>query len=112
MGLTDQIDIEDLIKQGTVLGSIICTSVIYKLAKIFYQDKNLLYKYKNEVPVPILGMVNYVLNVAKCTEQVVLSNSTINTFMEQNKLTLAAGKCSRIHVKRRQENVTRYMKKI
>ena len=43
------------------------------------------------------GMVDDVLNVAKCSEQAVLSNST-NTFMEQNKLKLAAGKCSRVHV--------------
>ena len=97
-GLTDRIDIEDLIMQGTVFGSIICTSVMDKLAKIFYQDKDLVYKYKNKVAVPILGMVDDVLNVAKCTEQVVISNSTINTFIEQNKLKLAASKCSRIHV--------------
>ena len=46
MGLTDRIDIEDLIMQGTVFGSIICTSVMDKLAKIFYQDKKLLYNTK------------------------------------------------------------------
>ena len=39
-----------------------------------------------------------VLNVAKCTDQVVLSNFTINPFMEQNRLKLAASKCSRIHI--------------
>ena len=39
MELTDRIDIEDLIMQGTVFGSIICTSVREKLAKIFYQYK-------------------------------------------------------------------------
>ena len=53
MGITERVDIENLIMQGTVFGSIICTSVIEKLAKIFYQDKNLLYKYKGVVEVPI-----------------------------------------------------------
>ena len=57
-GLTYRIDIEDPIMQGTVFGSIICTSVMDKLAKIFYQDKDLIYKYKKEVSVPILGMVD------------------------------------------------------
>ena len=98
MGITERVDIENLIMQGTVFGSIICTSVIDKLAKIFYQDKNLLYKYKGVVEVPILGMVDDVLNVAKCSEQTVMSNSTVNVFMEQNKLKLAASKCSRIHI--------------
>ena len=69
-----------------------------KLAKIFYQDTDLLYMYKNVVKVPVLGMVDDVLNVAKCSEQAVMSNSTINSFMEQNKLKLAAEKCSRVHV--------------
>ena len=36
-----------------------------KLAKIFYGDKTLLYKYKNVVNVPILVMVDDVLCVAK-----------------------------------------------
>ena len=98
MGLTERIDIEDLIMQGNIFGSIICTSVMDKLAKMFYQNEDLIYKYKKEVSIPILGMVDDVLNVAKCSEQVVQSNSTINTFMEQNKLKLASTKCSRIHV--------------
>ena len=46
MGLTERISIENLIMQGTVFGSIMRTSVMDKLAKAFYQDKNLLYKYK------------------------------------------------------------------
>ena len=39
MGIRYRIYIENLIMQGTVFGSIICTSVMDKLAKIFYQDK-------------------------------------------------------------------------
>ena len=65
-GKTGEIDIENTIMQGTVFGSIICTSVIDKLAKIFYQDKVILYKYKGEVEVPVLGMVDDVLAVNKC----------------------------------------------
>ena len=84
--------------QETVFGSIICTSVMDKLAKIFYQDKKLLYKYKGVVEVPVLGMVDYVLNVATCSEQAVMANSTVNVFMEQNKLKLASSKCGRIHI--------------
>ena len=83
--------------QGTVFGSIICTSVMDNLAKRFYQNTSLLYIYKKVVKVPVLGMVDDVLNAAKCSEQAVLSYST-NTFMEQNELKLAAEKCSRVHV--------------
>ena len=84
--------------QGTVFGSLICTAVMDKLAKLFYSDENLLYKYKNIVNVPVLGMVDDVLNVAKCSSSAVASNATVNSFMELNKLKLAAKKCGQIHV--------------
>ena len=84
--------------QGTVFGSLICTSVMDKLAKIFYKDEKLLYTYKSEVNVPVLGMVDDVLWVAKCGSDAVLSNFTINAFMELNKLKLASNKCAKIHI--------------
>ena len=46
MGLSEQIDIEDLIMQGTVFGSIISTIVMDKMAQMFYQNEDLIYKYK------------------------------------------------------------------
>lgn len=70
-----------------------------KLAKIFYGDENLLYKYKKEtVKIPVLGMVDDVLTVAKCSSASVSSNATVNAFMEINKLKLAAKKCGKIHI--------------
>ena len=49
--------------QGTVFGSLISTSVIDKLAKIFDPDEKLLYKYKTTVNIPLLGIVNDVLSI-------------------------------------------------
>ena len=43
-------------------------------------------------------MVDDVLCVTKCSSKTVISNATINTFMELNKLTLSAEKCSNIHI--------------
>ena len=80
-GLTERITIDNIIMQGTVFGSLICTAVMDKLAKLFYSDENILYKYKNIVIVPVLGMVDDVLNVAKCSSSAVVSNATVNLFM-------------------------------
>ena len=74
------------------------SAVMDKLAQIFYQDPNLVYKYKDKVEVPILGMVDDVLCVTKCSNATITSNATINSFMELNKLTLSAEKCSKIHI--------------
>ena len=43
-GMTERENIHNLIMHGTVFGSLICTAVMDKLAKIFYSDKILLYK--------------------------------------------------------------------
>ena len=97
-GLTQREIITNIIMQGSVFGSLICTAVMDKLAKIFYKDKNLLYRYKGEVEVPVLGMVDDVLCVTKCSNSSVTTISTINSFMELNKLKLAAKKCAKIHI--------------
>ena len=107
-GLTARESIQNVIMQGTVFGSIICTTVMDKLEKIFYDDKTLLYKYKNEVDVPVLGMVDYVLCVAKCSSEAIKCNATINSFMELNKLKLAAKKCCKIHIGKKCDKCPEY----
>ena len=52
-GITQREDIENITMQGTVFGSLICTSVMDKLAKIFYNDDKLLYRQKDKVEVPV-----------------------------------------------------------
>ena len=79
MGITERVNTSNLIMLVTVFGTLICTDVMDQLAKIF---SKLLYEYKFQVDMPVLEMVDDVLNVASCTEQAVLSNSTINSFKE------------------------------
>ena len=62
-GITDREVINNIIMQGTVFGSLICTSVIDKLAKLFYWDENLFWKYKNTVNIPVLT----VITVTRCS---------------------------------------------
>ena len=94
--------------QGTVFGSLICTTVMDKLAKIFDSDTTFLYKYNNEVKVPILGMVDDVLCVARCSSEAVKCNATINSFMELNKLKLTEKIFSKIHVGKKCDKCPEY----
>ena len=43
-------------------------------------------------------MVDDVLSVAKCSNSSVITNYTINSFMEMKKLTLTPQKCGKIHI--------------
>ena len=45
--------------------------------------------YKGKVKVPSLGMVNDVVNVDKCSNKAMTFNTTINAFIEANKLRLS-----------------------
>ena len=84
--------------QGTVWGSLFCTATIDKLSQKAYTDKTLLYKYKREVGVPHMGMVDNVLTIQKCKSTLSAINTEVNAFFEQKKLKLAEKKCFRIHV--------------
>ena len=57
-----------------------CTCTLDKLGKAAYQDKQLLYKYKNNVDVPPLEMVDDMVTASMCGNQVVATNTAVNTF--------------------------------
>ena len=97
-GLTERKTIQNVIMQGSVFGTIMCTAVMDKLAKIFYSESNIAYKYNNTVNVPVLEMVDDVISVNQCSSKSVTSNATVNSFMDINKLSLSHTKCSKIHV--------------
>ena len=95
-GLTKRISINDVIMQGTVWGSLFCTSTMDMLGKEAYKQPEQLYKYHG-VPIPPLGMVDDIICVSS-VENVVSMNSLINTFVDHKKLKLSEKKCFRIHI--------------
>ena len=75
-----------------------CTATIDKLSQQAYTHKILLYKYKGEVIVPPLGMVDDVLKIQKCGATSSAINAKVNAFFEQKKLKLTNKKCVQIHI--------------
>ena len=62
-----------------------CTCTMNKLGKQAYSDKNMLYKYRGEVEVPPLQMVDDVILASSCGNQVVTSNAAVNSFIKLKK---------------------------
>ena len=87
--------------QGTVWGSLFCTTSMDKLGQMSYENDDILYKYKNEVCIPSLGMVDDILSIQKCSMDSVKANAVINGFIESKKLTLSKKKCHRIHISKK-----------
>jgi hypothetical protein len=79
-GMTRRVDISNIIMQGTVWGSLFCTTTIDKLPQKVYTEEALVYKYKGEVHVPPLGMVDDVLTVQKCGATSATINNEVNAF--------------------------------
>ena len=93
-GITKRISIRNIVMQGTVWGSILCTSTMGKLGKLKYNNKEMLYTYKETVGVPALAMVDDIVDIQTCGVNAVRSNAVINSFIEHKKLTLSKTKIS------------------
>ena len=103
-GQTERVTISKLIMQSTVNSGLFCTSSMDKLAKMVYEDKSILYKYKGVAEVPPLEMVDDVLTISKCSMTSVTMNATVNAFINSKNLRLSKEKCSAIHVGKDREN--------
>ena len=95
-GLTKRTPISNIIMQGTVWGSILCTSTIHNLGKQCYASPQEMYQYKG-VPIPPLGMVDDIICVTN-VNQTQKMNQIINTFIESKKLKRSTTKCYQIHI--------------
>ena len=104
-GKSTRVNIRNIIMQGTVWGSLLCTATMDKLGQLAYTNDNFAYKYKGVVKTPSLGMVDDVLSVQKCSVDAMKANAVINAFVEGKKLTLSSKKCHRIHVSKKKGNV-------
>ena len=97
-GMTQRVPIKNIIMQGTVWGSLLCTATMDKLPKMMYNTPALLYKYKGEVSVPPLEMIDDILTVQKCGLEALEINTEVNAFVDLKKLKLAEKKCVQIHI--------------
>ena len=82
--------------QGTVWGSLLCTSTVDSLGKKCSNMSEGLYEYRG-IPIPPLGMVDNILSVTnvKQTQNMI---KIINTFIESKKIKLSQKKCYQIHI--------------
>ena len=103
-GKTERTSIKNIIMQGTVWGSFLCTVTMDKIGKFVYDNPELVYKYKGVVETPSLGMVDDVLCVQKCSVETVKMNSIINSFIESKRLKLSTKKCKRIHIQKKKKH--------
>ena len=95
--LTDRFVIDNVVMQGSVWGSLMCTATMSKIGDNAYLNPNICYKYKGAVDIPPLGMIDDLLCIQKCSMSTTV-NTSVNSFIETNKLKLGQSKCGQIHI--------------
>lgn len=99
-GDTDEFEFEldKIVMQGTIFAGLKCTTQLDKLGKKAYHNGKPLFVYKNTVRVPPLEMVDDIAVATTCNVDAVRANSIVNTFIENQKLTLSKKKCHQMHI--------------
>ena len=100
-GTSDRATITNIIMQGTVWGSLCCTTSMEKLGKHMYEHEDMVYRYKESVEIPCLGMIDDILTIQKCSNNSVKINAVINAFVESKKLKLSKDKCHNVHIQKK-----------
>ena len=98
--LTKRINVKNVEIQGSVWGSMKCTTLMDQLNKTILTQDNLTYKYKGDdnIQIGVLGMIDDTLSISKCGTPSIQKNSIINSFIETNRLTLSQDKCVALHI--------------
>ena len=78
--------------QGSIFGSLKCTAQMDNLPRTAYDEGKLLYKYKDSIEVPPLGMVDDMITMSKCGNDSLVTNTIVNSFTESKKLNLSENK--------------------
>ena len=74
--LSSRINVYDVVMQGSVWGTLKCTTTLDNMNKIAMADKSLQYNYKGDssIPIGVLGMVDDTLAIADCGNQSIKKN--------------------------------------
>ena len=109
VGLTERVMIPTVVMQGGKWGPLQCSNTMDKIGKGCFDKGEHLYMYKGRVGVMPLAMVDDLLGVARCGEQSVELNTTINTRIEMKKLKFhtpdanGKSKCHTLHIGKNSE---------
>ena len=98
VGKTESKDIHRAVIQGDVFGSLLCSKQVDMIAKECIEEQKYLYKYKNEVLIPPLTMVDDVLCISECGFKTAMINSYLNCKTNTKKLQFGINKCKKMHI--------------
>ena len=98
VGKTKSEDLQNLVMQGDVFGSLLCSKQVDLFGKECLEDDKCTYLYKNKVKIPPLTMVDDVLCISECGFKSVMVNSYMESKTSSKKLQFSTNKCKKMHI--------------
>ena len=98
-GLTERVSVHKTVAQGDVNSTVKCTVTVSDVSE--KHEENLgehIYKYKDSVPIPPLGMVDDIANISRCGVDSVLAAAHLNSQTNLKNLQFGKLKCVQMHV--------------
>ena len=96
-GLTDRTEIKNTVLQGDVFGSILASVQVNSIGKKC-EESGYGYKYKNKLPIPILGLVDDVIGISEAGIRAHQLNALINVNTAEKGLRFGPAKCKTLVV--------------
>ena len=104
VGKTSRKSIFNAIIQGDVFSNMFCSNQVDTIGKECLQEKKYLYRYRGEVDIPPLSMIDDLLCVSECGQQSYMMNAFINHKTSIKKLQFGTKKCKKLHIGKDSEN--------
>ena len=99
VGLTKRVELKEIVEQGEVMSPLKCTATVDSISTSHVDNLDEhLYKYKDSVKIPPLGMVDDQIGVSKCGIDSLLSTSHLNAQTNVKRLQFGAKKCHKMHI--------------
>ena len=102
VGLTKREDVEKIVAKREVKSPLKCTVKVDSISEAQVQNlANNLYRYKDRVAIPPLGMIDDQICVANCELNSDLATAHLNAQTNIKKLQFGANKCHKLHIGRK-----------
>ena len=98
VGDSEVFTVERIEQQGTVLAPLKCSNQMDSIARECLADGVEMFKYRQAVTIPPLGMIDDLASVAYCGPQSVILNAVINAKVNMKRLEFNQTKCVKLHV--------------
>ena len=103
VGKTDRGVIKNAVTQGDVFGPMLCGKQIDEIGKECLESSKYTYKYKGDVEIPPMIMLDDLISISECGHQTAMVNSFIKLKTATKKLQFGTEKCKKMHIGKTKE---------